>query len=57
MGTLRIEPGAAGWEARTLPLCYAAPLPVLLFNTIFDIPTLLRWLGVLIYPVTMFVQK
>ena len=25
MGTLRIEPGAFGWEARTLPLCYAAP--------------------------------
>ena len=22
--TLRIESGAAGWEARTLPLCYAA---------------------------------
>ena len=27
MGTLRIEPGATGWEAQTLPLCYAA-LPV-----------------------------
>ena len=25
--TPRIEPGAAGWEARTLPLCYAAPPP------------------------------
>ena len=25
-GTLRIKPGAAGWEARMLPLCYAAPL-------------------------------
>ena len=23
---LRIEPGAAGWEAQTLHLCYAAPL-------------------------------
>ena len=25
LGAPRIEPGAAGWEARTLPLCYAAP--------------------------------
>ena len=25
MGTLGIEPGAVGLEARTLPLCYAAP--------------------------------
>ena len=24
-GTPRIEPGTAGWEARTLPLCYAVP--------------------------------
>ena len=24
-GMLGIEPGAAGWEARLLPLCYAAP--------------------------------
>ena len=24
MGTLGIEPGAAGWEAQTLPLCYAS---------------------------------
>ena len=24
LGTPRIEPGAAGWETRTLPLCYAA---------------------------------
>ena len=28
----RIEPGAAGWEAWTLPLCYAAPL---LTDTLF----------------------
>ena len=25
LGTPRIEPGAAGWEARTLPLCYTLP--------------------------------
>ena len=25
----RIEPRAAGWEARTLPLCYAAPCPTI----------------------------
>ena len=25
LGILRIEPGATGWEARILPLCYAAP--------------------------------
>ena len=25
MGTLGLEPWAAGWEAQTLPLCYAAP--------------------------------
>ena len=31
LGTPRIEPGAAGWEASVLPLCYAAPL--LLFFT------------------------
>ena len=24
-GTLRIKPGTAGWEAQTLPLCYAVP--------------------------------
>ena len=23
---VRIEPGTAGWESRTLPLCYAVPL-------------------------------
>ena len=27
LGTLRIEPKAAGWEASILPLCYAAPPP------------------------------
>ena len=26
LGTPRIKPGAAGWEASILPLCYAAPL-------------------------------
>ena len=26
LGRLRIKPGAAGWEASMLPLCYAAPL-------------------------------
>ena len=26
MGLLRIEPEVAGWEARMLPLCYAAHL-------------------------------
>ena len=34
---MRIEPGATGWEAQTLPLCYVAPLttnlpPNVLFN-------------------------
>ena len=24
---VRIEPGTAGWEARTLPLCCAVPTP------------------------------
>ena len=36
-GTRRIEPGAAGWEARTLPLCYATPL--LLFTHFISINT------------------
>ena len=26
-GNAKIEPGAAGWEAQTLPLCYAASSP------------------------------
>ena len=26
MGMLVIDPGAAGWEGRTLPLCYATPI-------------------------------
>ena len=33
-GTLGIEPGAAGREARMLPLCYAAPPRPLLVNVV-----------------------
>ena len=29
------EPGAAGWEVRTLPLCYADPPPPLVFKVAF----------------------
>ena len=31
LGVPRIEPTAAGWEVRTLPLCYALPLSLSLF--------------------------
>ena len=33
-GAPRLEPGAAGWEAQTLPLCYAAPLLLILHSTV-----------------------
>ena len=32
MGTPRIKPGAAGREARMLPLCYAAPPPQIVYQ-------------------------
>ena len=33
MAELGFEPGAAGWEARMLPLCYAAPHDRYFLNT------------------------
>ena len=39
LGTLRLKPWPAWWEARTLPLCYANPLDSCLYvPTIFSIP-------------------
>ena len=32
LGMLKIEPRLSGWEARTLPLCYANPQRIILFS-------------------------
>ena len=39
LAVLGFEPGTVGWDARMLPLCYAAPLSTLTWEIVGDEPT------------------